>query len=150
MNTLTVPAEGFYNLTEDVRNPKPDRRSKRTESKPVWRKGERVYVSPPSDTYRGKIEFRDGSSVFFDAEAAEAVALTYPWSVQGNVLLDKLTPAPPTVGQTLKRAWATPKQLIARAVDLGKLTLDDIKALDAEIVAWDESLILSFDEAHEI
>ena len=143
--TLTIPAKGFYRLTADVRNPKPDRRSKRTDSHPVWPKGTRVYVNPPSDRMRGHIDFDDGSRALFGEPETH-----YPEVSQGNGILDVLEPAPPTVGQTLKKAWSTPSQLLARAVDLGKLTLDDIKALDAEMEAWDDDLIRQFDEAHEI
>ncbi len=148
--TVTIPAEGFYVLKADVRNPKPDRRKKDTASKPTWKAGERVYVTPQTDTYRAQIEFRDGSRVFYDLEAEEVMAITYPWSVQGNAIIAAMEPAQPSVGQALKRAWATPKQILARAVDLGKLTLDDIKAIDAELADWSENLVLQFDEAHEI
>ena len=142
---LTIPEKGFYRLTADVRNPKPDRRCKRTDSKPVWPAGTRVYVSPPTDRMRGYVEFNDGSRALVGEPETH-----YPEASQGNPLLDALEPAPPTVGQTLKKAWATPAQLIAMAVDMGKVSLDDLKRWDAVLSELTDEEIAESDKRHEI
>lgn len=144
---------GFYKLTADVTNPKPDRRKKRRwDAKPVWPAGTVVFVTDRTDRDfreaerlagerlpeegkgepRGTIRFPDNSEVAYHFAAGELVA-RYPEMVQGNGIVHAMVETPKSVGQILKQADWTAEGLLALLVELGHVsigTLDGIKQHD--------------------
>lgn len=144
---------GYYTLTADVTNPRPDRRKKRQlAAKAVWPAGTVVYVKDycerdfrqaeqlageklPADTVlepRGIIRFKDNSEVSYHFNAGEFAA-KFPEMIQGNGVIHAMVETPKTVGQILKQADWTADDLLALLVELGHLdinTLDSIKQHD--------------------
>jgi len=137
---------GYYKLTADVQNPKPDKRSKRLDAQPVWKAGTIVWLSNdapkaferaereagerlpeeamPDDF--GTIRFKDNSVVLFDTADK---AHKFKEEVQGNPMIAVLVPAEKTLGQILKQADWTPEGLLGLLIDMGKITLNDVDAI---------------------
>lgn len=138
---------GYYKLTQDVTNPKPDRRSKRRlDCASVWPAGTVVYIKNdaarvfqqaqeaagerlPDDAMPeplGSISFKDGTQVQFNLGLRDT---RFPEETQGNGILAALTPATKTLGQVLKQADWTAEGLLALLIDTGKITLADVEAI---------------------
>lgn len=135
--------EGFYYLTKDLENPKPDRRSKRMDSVVVWPKGSRVFVKPPRDGMVGQVEWRDGSVSYYGRVDAD------PIYGAANEVVKHLEPAPPTVGQFVKKANSTPMQMLAYFLGTGELSFNDLKRADDDM-SRDEFDLNAFEKKHEI
>lgn len=116
--------EGFYVLTKDVNNPKPDRRSKRIDSMPVWEKGLRVHLLPPEGR-RGRITFEDNSYVSFGGNDPEVDA--------GNELYRYLEEAEYAIGQTFRFGSLGMDCVLALAFEKGLLTRQQILDLRADL-----------------
>lgn len=138
---------GYYRLTADVKNPKPDRRSKRRKDcQEVWPAGTIVFVKDesaqrlkhlqeiagerlPEDTVvlpLGQVRFEDGTQVLFSFEGSSN---NFPEERQGNPIFDAIEPAPKTLGQVLKQADWRAEDLLALLIDSGKITLDDVEQI---------------------
>lgn len=123
--------KGYFKLTQDVKNPRPDRRSKRRiESAVMWPAGTVVYIHDTRESEdgspRGYIRFTSGSQVMFDL--AEKQHQQYPEWVQGNGILACVEPAPRTLSMALKESYFNAEQLLALLISSGKVTLLDIDA----------------------
>lgn len=138
---------GYYKLTADVQNPKPDKRSKRRiDAQPVWKAGTVVWLTndapktferlqkdagerlPPEampDDF-GAIRFSDNSVVLFDTADKEH---KFKEEVQGNPMIPLLVPAEKTLGQIIKQADWTPEGLLGLLIDTGKITIGDVDAI---------------------
>jgi len=143
--------KGYYKLTAEVKNPRPDRRRKRSmdcvASWPagtvVWIHdtreadfkrlqevaGERLPGSAADLKPRGHIRFADHSQIMFDLSDSTDHHKRYPETVQGNDILAACEPAPKTLGQILKQADWVPEELLALLIDAGKVTLEDVDAV---------------------
>jgi hypothetical protein len=140
---------GYYTLTADVPNPKPDRRKKRQlAAQAVWPAGTVVYVKDnaerdfrqaeqiageklPTDTVlepRGIIRFKDNSEVQYHFAAGE-FATKFPEMIQGNGVIHAMVETPKTVGQIIKQADWTAEGLLALLVELGHVDIGTIDAI---------------------
>ena len=143
--------QGYYTLTKDVKNPKPDRRSKRRmDAAEVWKAGtvvfvtdrrgrvlrqaeqtagERLDLTEDSIPEQGEIRFSDNTQVLYSKDTSEFVERHKDEYKQGNGILEACEPSPKTLGQILKQADWDGADLLALLVDAGKITLDDIDQL---------------------
>ena len=143
--------KGYFKLTADVRNPKPDRRRKRSmDCAEVWKAGtvvwindtraaafqkaeelagERLQEHPTDSEPRGFIRFTDHTQVMFNLSMKAILTLEQPEHVQGNGVVNAVEPAPQTLGQILKAAYWTAEDLLAILIDTGKITLQDVDAV---------------------
>lgn len=124
LSTLT---KGLYVLSDEVKNPKPDRRTSRDfERATAWPRGLRIYYKPARDgmvgelrcneyTYRGNINCHTDNKKVWEA------------------LMAKMVPAPDTLGNLFaERKGASSdvdaEYLLAMLVDAGKITVADVRA----------------------
>jgi hypothetical protein len=141
---------GYYKLTQDVRNPKPDRRSKRRlDAAEVWPAGTIVFITDRREgvlrqaenaagerlglkvediAEQGEIRFNDNTQVLYTLEDTDWVR-QHPECIQGNGILTACEPATKTLGQVLKQSDWNADALLALLIDTGKITLEDVDAL---------------------
>jgi hypothetical protein len=145
----TLP-DGFYYLTADIKNPRSDRRSNQTNSLQVWPTGTRVFLRNPHEfQYWGVVEWRDGTISYFGPEQEDkADRKTYN---QANEVILHLTPAKRTLGQFFVKASSIrPVEAIARLLDSGTITLEDLDKLDQEAYSESDENYKSLCDRHEI
>lgn len=169
---------GYYKLTADVKNPRPDRRSKkRKDAAEVWKAGTVVYIrneAPaifakaqteagerlPEDAVPeplGIIRFDDRTQVLYDLSPQRDDK--FPEQRQGNGILAVLEPAQKSLGQILEQADWTAAQLLGLLLDTGKITLADVDEIkhkdltpDAPNEAWEvrDAAHTAFEKRHGI
>jgi hypothetical protein len=111
---------GFFRLTEDVKNPHPDRRSKSGHSLEVWPKGTKVQVRQ-IEGHRAELIFRDSTRLFFtDGVEDEEKGFLRP-----DRIMPKLQAEPLNVGILLER-HVRGADVLAVLVEKGVITLDQI------------------------
>lgn len=159
--------KGYYKLKANVRNPRPDRRSKRRlDCAEVWQAGTEVWIQDTREeefkkaeeiagerldgkpTDRGFIRFKDGTQIHFNLSMkAVSQAHDYPEWIQGNGIVNAVEPAEKTLGHVLKESYWAPDDLLALLIETGKVTLQDVVALKDHDLAptlttdspeWDE------------
>jgi hypothetical protein len=119
--TIDALEPGFYVLAQDVENPKPDRRTRRSvRGKRTLPKGLRVEVRlvqrrdwQSGDWLNVKVALEYGGDEL-QPDLADAVA-------------SHLVPAEPAVGQLIDE-YHPAAAILAQQVDQGKITLEDIRA----------------------
>ena len=130
-----IPAleKGYYRLTADVTNPRPDgRRTRHRDSQAVWPKGLLVKVKPPVEGYRvGTVEFADGGYVFYGGGGGKSNAEQRA----GDDIVRNLEPAPDTLGIVIRESVGDAGGLLAHLIESGKITLADVKAASAAVEA---------------
>lgn len=155
---ITTP--GYYKLTEDIDNPRPDGRVKRRLSSSLkkWLKGTVVHVTPlGAELYKraeelagerlpvgetpvknsGVITFADGSWLKYDIDAPAYTLKHFPNDVVGNGLVLAVEPSSASLGQLLRGSPYSPVELICLLLDAGKLKPGDIEAVKRLALAAD-------------
>lgn len=143
---MNAPGPGWYKLTKDVTNPKPDRRSKQKNCIPVWGEGlhfkieynqEHVdrLVAAGLEVHAGTIHFMDRTQIHFDIGEKDRDGVF----TQGNGLLQASVPATDNLEILLCDISSSPADLIRAAVKTGKLTLNDVRELEKWIETLDEN-----------
>ena len=128
---------GLYELAEDVSNPKPDRRSSDWDKQEVWQKGTRFLVR------ENKRYINDG--VFRNSPQIRKVTGRYyrsnidPWDTeQWNALVGGFKPCADedvdTVWAESDRHYDNHLHIMQRLVDMGKITLNDLR----EAIAFED------------
>lgn len=125
---LPIPdlATGYYRLTQDVRNPLADRRSRASHSTPAWKVGTVVKLKrhDVDGEISGYVSFFDNSSVNFSDSSNE------PAFFHGNVMLPFLVPQERNLALMLRETFTPPATtILAYALEEGLITLDWIQAL---------------------
>ncbi len=130
---IPVIEKGYYRLTKDIENPKPDGRNKRRmDSRKVWPKGTLVKAIGPGDGRVGMATFDDGSFVMFGGTGKSRSDQRV-----GDELARNLEPAPDTLAIVLKEAGPSAADVLAFLIDTGAITLDAVKAAVVGIDALD-------------
>src|ERR1700753_1633942 len=112
----------YYCLTADVKNPCPNRRKKQLDCVDVWPAGTVVRVRYVYGDV-GVIVFSDGWSILFNLDQKTNHLAS---ERQGNGIIKAIEPAPLSLWQILQQSDWTPTELLARMIDLGKITLEDL------------------------
>lgn len=155
-----ITAPGYYKLTQDIDNPRPDGRVKRrlSSASKTWLKGTVVHVTPlgaeihkraeefagerlPVDETplknSGVVTFADGSWLKYDIDAPAYTLKHFPQDVAGNGLVQAVEPSSASLGQLLRGSAYSPVELLCLLLDAGKLKLGDIEAVRRLALAAD-------------
>ncbi len=116
----TVPpgatvAPGFYNLTADVENPRPDRRMRGLAHREWWARGTLVQVIPPAgERDCGAIFFTDHTSVLYGGGGKHPGTF---YRRHGDPILSHLTPAGDTLGVVVGQSPYTAADILAMLLE---------------------------------
>ena len=91
----------------------------------------------------GRIHFMDRSTAAFCLREKAEASLT-----KGNGILEAVDAAAPALGQMLRDGGVGAGTLLAKAVDAGLVTLDDVQRLSAEVGTLDEAGLDLLDRKH--
>lgn len=141
---------GYYVVTRDVTNPRPDRRSQGFDSVPVWKKGTVVKLVYPNgpESIVGEIRPSRGYAARVLFLIGKLSAADVRFHAQGNELALSLEPAPPCLGHILRDAHGTAEQIIALLIERGNVSLESVTAVIRVLQDMDDHESEALDARH--